>query len=195
MNLSHVGDVHVLEILILIQTTQNYLDMPLPQNISSAFSGSAATNILLPVGTSLYRFTSDNRVSQWWTETNQLANMLLSAKSSGKTLVEYMRHNSAVLRQWSPDMFHLYVIALTHPVNAYKGGIAPQNEAARFSNPNSADYKKKFTKSVFMSGGGSQVYIPNFQRHQFREIVPIGAVNVYDAVDGILDFLLTYKLI
>ena len=46
-----------------------------------------------------------------------------------------------------------------------------------------------------MNGGGSQVYIPNFQRHQFREVVPIGAVNVYDGVDEILDFLLAYKLI
>ena len=162
---------------------------------ASAFSNSSATKVLLPVGTSLYRFTSDNRVSEWWTETNQLANMLLSAKSSGKSLANYMRHHSAVLRQWSPDMFHLYVIALTHPVNAYKGGIASQNEAARFSNPNCADYKKKYTKSVFMSGGGSQVYIPNFLRHQFREVVPIGAVNVYDGVDEILDFLLTYNLI
>jgi len=168
----------------------------LPSNISSAFTNSSATSVLLPVNTSLYRFTSDNRVTEWWAETNQLANMLLMAKASGKTLPQYMRHHSAVLRQWSPDMFHLYVVSLTHPVNAYRGGIAAQNEAAAYSNPSSADYKKKYTKSVFMSGGGSQVYIPNkLQHHQFREVVPIGAVNVYDSIDEILDFLNTYDLI
>jgi hypothetical protein len=174
---------------------QNVQFADLPGNIRNAFSGGMGTKIQLPAGTSLYRFSGHTHISPWWTETTELTGLILGAKSSGQSLFNYIRTSSAVLRQWDSNMYHLIIAQLTTPVWAFKGLISPQNEASKYMDVNDVNFKKKFTKPVFMGGGNGQVYIKDIAAHHLNIIVPAGAVNIYDKIDDILDFLVSYKLV
>jgi hypothetical protein len=175
---------------------QNVDFSQLPNDVQLAFSGMSGTKILLTFGTSLFRFSGHANISPWWSETTELASLLLAAKAAKQNLYQYVRNHSAVLRKWDPDMQHLIIATLNQPVYAFKGSISPQNEAAAYMNTNDIkNYKKKFTKPVFFGGGNGQVYIKDIDASYVNIIVPAGTVNVYDNVDEILDFLIDYKLI
>lgn len=175
---------------------QNMQFGELPGNIRSAFSGGMGAKIQLPAGTSLYRFSGHTHISPWWSQTSELPNLLLSAKAKSQTLFNYVRLTTAVLRKWDSDMYNLIIAELRSPVYAFKGAISPQNEASQYMNVRDLDnYKKKFTKSVFMSGGNGQLYIKDLSSSYLNMIVPAGAVNIYDPIDDIIDFLISYRLI
>ncbi|WP_019668307.1 hypothetical protein [Eudoraea adriatica] len=168
----------------------------LSSNVRAAFLGCGATKVLLPPGTSLFRFSGHSNISSWWSETTQLPDLLLSAKANGKNLHQYVRTTSAVLRQWDADMYNLVVARLNLPVYAFRGIISPQNEASKYMNPQDFNnYKKRFTKPVFFKGGNGQVYINDLSLSDIDIIVPAGAVNIYDSVDDIINFLIDYNII
>ncbi|HVM89478.1 MAG TPA: hypothetical protein VMT76_14925 [Puia sp.] len=174
---------------------QNLDFSQLSPDVQLAFSGMAGNKILLPFGTSLFRFSGHSNISPWWSEIAQLPQLLLSAKASGQRLFQYIRNHSAVLRKWDPDMQHLIIASLNQPVYAFSGGISPQNEAAAYMNAQLKTYKRKFTKPVFFGGGNGQVYIKDLDHSYINIIVPAGTINIYDNVDEILDFLIDYKII
>jgi hypothetical protein len=169
----------------------------LPVEVKGAFPGNIASKVLLPAGTSLFRFSGHDRLSPWWSETAELGGLLLSAKASGKPLYQFVRDASAVLRRWhSNPMTNLIIGTLNQPVYAFRGIIGPQNEASIYMNVADRDnYKKKFTKPVFYRGGNGQVYINGLAFNDIKFIVPLGAVSIYDSVDEIIDFLVSYRLI
>jgi|GEM_PF-5509767 len=169
----------------------------LSPEIKGAFPGGTATRVLLPAGTSLFRFSGHDRLSPWWSETTELGGLLLEAKTSGKPLYQYVRETSAVLRKWySNTMSNLVVATLNQPVYAFKGIIGPQNEAAIYMNPlDKQNYKKKFTKPVYYRGGNGQIYINGLTITCIQYVVPLGTVSVYDNIDEIIDFLISYRLI
>ena len=168
----------------------------LPIDVRSAFTGFRATKVLLPWGTSLFRFSGHSRISPWWSETNQLSILLLTAKARNHSLFEYARNTTAIKRLWDFGLFNLIIVRLKQPVYAFSGFIAPQNEAAQYKNSQDfINYKKKFTKPVFFSGGNGQVYIKDLEPRHVDFIVPAGAVNIYDDVTEIMDFLISYRII
>jgi len=168
----------------------------LPFEVRNAFAGLQATKDLLPLGTLLFRFSGHARISPWWSETNQLSRLLLIVKARNLSLADYIRNTSAIKRLWDPGLFNLIVARLKQPVYAFRGTIAPQNEASQYMNSRDLDYyKKRFTKPVFFGGGNGQVYIKDLDVQHIDFVVPPGAVNIYDKVDEIMDFLISYRII
>lgn len=174
---------------------QNLTASQLPSRVHHAFSGPIGNSILLPAGTSLFRFAGHSNISPWWSQTSQLKDLLISAKASGQHLNQYIRNTTAVLRIWDSDMYNLIIAKLNVAVYAFSGPIASQNEAARYMNPKDAQYKQRFTKPVFFKGGNGQVYIFGLSPGDLTFVVPAGTVNIYDGVDEILDFLKSFHLI
>ena len=177
----------------------------LDSNVRNAFPGGMAFPANFNAGTLLYRFsgwdiikidkdTSKESVSPWWSETSDLLTTLLEAKKSGKSLWNFVRQQSAVLRGWN-SLGYLVMIRINRPFDGFKGLIARQNEATPFSDPTSSKYKVKYTKPVQFSGGGRQVYIPNLTRSDFSIEVPLEAIYIYDDIDEIIAFLKSYQLI
>lgn len=166
-----------------------------------AFGGGRLTPIVLNPGTSLYRFSGwdivnpkTNAVSPWWSESNGLIEVLLAAKSSGKTLEHFVRTRSAVLRAWN-NISCLVLIRLNKPKEAYSGTIEFQNEAKRYFDRSSAQYKQKFTKPVYFGGGGKQVWVPELKTSEFSVTIPQKTIHITDHVDEIIDFLVSYGLL
>ena len=80
----------------------------LDHSVRQAFTNSALTPVTLSPGSVLYRFSgwdiinpSKSTVSPWWSEATGLLEVLLAAKASGKTLEQFVRNRSAVLRAWN----------------------------------------------------------------------------------------------
>src|SRR4051812_35438111 len=113
----------------MVATNDKLTFNDLPSHVRSAFSG-IGNKIILLSGTSLFRFSGHTHVSSWWSSTEELAGLLLAAKSSKKGLYNYVRDTTAVLRQWDSEMYNLIVGRLNRSCIAFKGGIAPQNEAS-----------------------------------------------------------------
>jgi len=165
-------------------------------SVRAGFSGGMATKRLVGAGTKLFRFSGHSNMSAWWTDANELPALLIGAKGEKKNLAQYVRERSAVLRLWNPDIYNLIVAVITQSVYSFQGKIAPQNEAAKYKDSKDlANYKKKFTKYVYFKGGGGQIYIPNLTPQHISIIVPAGAVNIYDDIDEITDFLVSYKIV
>jgi hypothetical protein len=160
-----------------------------------SFSGASAVKTLLPVGSSLFRFSGHDGISPVWAETTQLGNMLLSAKNSNKRFDQYVREKLAVLRAWNAGMTYLIVTELIKPVWAFRGTIEVQNEAAAYMNKESSKYKQRFTKPVFFSGGIGQVQIPGLSSTHLRFVVPAGTIFIHDPVDEILNVLISCNVI
>lgn len=168
----------------------------LEAEVRSAFPGGVAKKVSLPAGTSLFRFSGHDGISPWWSETADLLGILYAAKASGKPLFQYMRESSAVLRKWYKNsMNSLFIANLTQPVYGFRGVIGPQNEAAAYMDPKNKAYKQRFTKPVYFRGGNGQVYIKGLTQSHLQIIVPLGTVDIYDDVDAIIDFLVSYKLV
>lgn len=165
-------------------------------SVRAGFSGGVAAKRLVGAGTRLFRFSGHSNMSAWWTEANELPALLIGAKGEKKNLAQYVRERSAVLRLWNPDMYNLIVAVITQSVYGFQGKIAPQNEAARYKNSKDlTNYKKKFTKPVYFKGGGGQIYIPNLTSQHMSIIVPAGVVNIFDDIDEITDFFVSYKIV
>lgn len=169
-------------------------------SVRAGFPGGIADYTILPSGTLLYRFSgwdilrADNSVSPWWSETSGLLDTLEGAKKSGKTLWDYVRQQSAVLRGWN-SLGYLVMVQLNKPVEGFRGIIAPQNEANPYSDTNNTKYKTKFTKPVLFRGGGGQVFLPNLNKADFDIAIPLGTVYIYDDIDDIIAFLDNYQLL
>ncbi|MCF0075091.1 hypothetical protein LZD49_31695 [Dyadobacter sp. CY261] len=177
----------------------------LDKDVRNAFPGGVAIPELFSSGTLLYRFsgwdiikidtkTNEESVSPWWSETSGLHTTLLEAQKSGKSLWNYVRQQSAVLRGWN-SLGYLVMIRTNKPFEGFKGIVARQNEATPFTDPKSSKYKLKYTKPVQFAGGGRQVYIPNLTRADFSIEVPLEAIYIYDDIDEIIAFLKSYKLL
>jgi hypothetical protein len=85
-------------------------------------------------------------LTSWWSETNQLAALLIAAKASGRSLPDHVRTTTAVLRDWDAGMFNLIIVNLNLPVFAFKGNISPQNEAQNYMN---SEDKKELQKEIY----------------------------------------------
>ncbi len=173
----------------------------LDPSVRQAFGASQLTPVTLNPGTMLYRFSGwdiinpgRNVVSPWWSEGSGLLEVLLAAKASNKTLEQFVRNRSAVLRAWN-NISCLVMVRLSARKDAYRGSIAFQNEAKPYMDRNSAKYKQKFTKPVFFGGGGSQVWVPDLKTTEFSITIPFRTINITDDVDEIIDFLASYRLI
>jgi hypothetical protein len=177
----------------LLNETVSFAD--LRPEVRGSFSAGLAKKVLLPAGTSLFRFSGHNGISPVWAETSQLSSVLLGAKASGKRLDEYIREKLAVLRLWNPGMTYLIVAELIQPVWGFRGLIEKQNEAAAYMSNRSPLYKKKFTKPVFFSGGIGQVQIPGLNQAHLHFIVPAQTILIHDPIDEILDVLIACKVI
>jgi hypothetical protein len=184
---------HNESIMPLLNETISFTD--LSNEVRGSFTAGQAKKVLLPAGTSLFRFSGHNGISPVWAETNQLGSILLAAKASGKRLDQYVREKLAVLRLWNPGMTYLIVAELTQPVWGFRGLIEKQNEAAAYMNNGSSLYKKRFTKPVFFSGGIGQVQIPGLNQAHLRFVVPAETILIHDPIDEILDVLIDYKVI
>jgi hypothetical protein len=170
---------------------QNLEFEQLSSDFRNAFSGLKADKVLLRLRTSLFRFSGGTHISPRWSETTQLPYLLLSAKQRGQRLDQYIRATNALLRSWDPGMYNLIIAKLNIDVYAFRGTSSFQNEAFKYMNPQDIDnYKKKFTKPVFYQGGNSQVFINNIKDQDINIIVPGGAINIYDEVDDIINFLI-----
>lgn len=173
----------------------------LDPGVRSAFTNGNVRPVTLQPGTMLYRFSgwdiidpNKPTVSAWWSEASGLLEVLLAAKASGKSLEQFIRNRSAVLRAWN-SIKHLVLIRLIAAKDAYQGSIAFQNEAKPYMDRNSARYKQKFTKPVRFGGGGKQVWIPDLYPTEFSIAVPMKTIRIEDDVDAIIDFLVSYRLV
>ena len=167
----------------------------IPADARLAFTEAKAEKVVLPAGTLLFRFSGHSNLSPWWSEVKYLPGVLLSAKLSKKNLYEYVRKTNAVLRKWDPNMSNLIIAKLNADVYSFRGSISPQNEAAVYmDNADVKNYKKRFTKPVFFGGGNSQVYIKGLSDSSLSIIVPAAAVNIFDDIDAITDFLHSYGI-
>lgn len=169
----------------------------------NAFSEKTPPKILLPTGTSLFRFTGHSGMSPWWSETSQLSGLLLSAKASRLGVNEYVRRSQAILRGFykgkdyqDPGIHNLIIATLNRPVYAFKGTIAALNEAYPYMNREDLKhYKEKFTKPVLMRGGNGQLYIKDLPSSYLDIVVPEGTIYIFDDVDQIIDLLARYNVI
>lgn len=176
----------------ILNQTLNFKDLS-PYD-KAAFSGHVTKEIFME-NTLLYRFSDHDRItSPWWSDASDLGHTLLTCLNNQQSLVDYVRQHSAVKRQWN-QLQDLIIIKLNVRAFGLRGLARPQNEASIYTNKDSIHYKEKFTKPVYFKGGSSQVYIPNLNMSNISVVVPAGAVNIYDDVKDILDFLISYKII
>lgn len=185
----------------------------LPDDVKSAFSGIHGNKVRLQKGTSLFRFSDHPYASPWWSETSQLMDLLLTARAKGIPLYNHVRSSTAILRSFNPGFFNLLVVELTQDLQAFRGRVAPQNEASKYmDNRYSKHYKQRYTKPVFFGGGNGQVYIPRFHRQLLEKHIDMkvprinlmdyakweveaGTINIYDKIDDILKTLMRSDII
>ncbi len=153
--------------------------------VQAAFVGKSARRTLLPAGTALYKFTqwavsnaSGARVTPWWASVAPLAGFddpglsghLAAAQQSGMTVLEYARHQFAVMFEWNTlggpaagqhGLARVERVRLTAPVYGFAGRCQQMWES-----PRAAQKGRILRQPVVWRGGAVQLYIPNLTTTQ-----------------------------
>ena len=137
-------------------------------NAKASFEGGYVT-VLLPAGTMLWRFVSEDRFNQrfgpFWMDSPTMSNIMSSLHATGdfsrKNKKENVKNSLAVLTSWSNPGWRIKV-SVSREVIAYVGKTRAQKQFEEIDNTAFIGTDKMQKATEFRIGGFEQYVIPRF---------------------------------